>query len=746
MDLPSDGDALDRLAEIVAERVLQGLHPTGIGGRVPALEEPQLPSFPSREGIVDAPRPATLHVAGVELTQSIQHHGAAGPSYGTDNSVPLVALKSLVARALPVVSPGILSDNLTGARVSGELTLSVGNRVVYRTGPTRPTGARVGPRSSLDRSLWDEELTFSVPSKLGSGVAANLMLETLNPPLNFIVPGYYCRKGGAVVSVTVWPLLGDGSRGKGATWWQRVEFLDVPAPRVCFVRVNWTDSAGVTSTPSDADMLGTVSTAERMLPFPYFETTILATDENSTAAFATGATTPGSCNVAWDKLVAGLAVTSIFTALFGLGDIVVGFVPSAAIPAGAGSIVVGCGRGGMALFVGQQTTFAHELGHIFGRNHVAVPGDPFNDTAYPNYGGSRRSIGEVGIDTGSVPPTLYDPATNIDIMGYTRGTEGQWISPYTYRAILDARGLHQSAPADPRHVRPRLVLSVRLTRARKVLVRKAIRVDAAGVVPRPWDDATSPLSIDVLDADGQILLVHHMLYSPPRGCGCCGATSATSGREPWLDMDEVIDWPEGAASIAFHTGDEPLLTITAGEPPRLEVSDPTRDAGRLRFQVTADHPRETPAVAVLFTGDGGDTWWPIAFDPVDGVVDVEESRLPARGRCRFRVLATAELQSASLDTDEFELAATPRRMHILAPNDDCPIDAGPVSLKAMIDLHGHTMPGTADVRWRSSIEGDLGSGLVIAPDLSTGTHEITVSAPDGIGGTLEERAIIVVGG
>src|ERR1043166_5414818 len=121
------------------------------------------------------------------------------------------------------------------------------------------------------------------------------------------------------------------------------------------------------------------------------------------------------CNAAWTSLTTDLNVTRIFTALFQLGDIVFAMVPAAAIPKGAKSINSGCGRGAGGGFIGFNTTFAHELGHLYGRPHRAVPGDPTDDTNYPNYGGSRTSIGEVGIDTGTSPPTLFDPSSNGDI-------------------------------------------------------------------------------------------------------------------------------------------------------------------------------------------------------------------------------------------------------------------------------------------------------------------------------------------
>jgi hypothetical protein len=50
------------------------------------------------------------------------------------------------------------------------------------------------------------------------------------------------------------------------------------------------------------------------------------------------------------------------------------------------------------------------------------------------------------------------------------------------------------------------------------------------------------------------------------------------------------------------------------------------------------------------------------------------------------------------------------------------------------------------VRWRSSLEGELGPGLRLTAELGEGRHELTVTAPDGLGGTLSERAIIIVSG
>jgi hypothetical protein len=583
------GAELDALVDAIAQRLVArfpGIIPTpGIpnpDGPIgePDLERPNLPWDPRMSANADVPPRARIGIAGMELTQSTQYNGAAGPSYGADNSVPLIALKTLVARVYPYVSAGLsLFDNLTNSRVTGELIVSYGDRVAYRTGPTRVAGTRIGPQHSLDRTLWDEDFTGLVP---GPSLAA-LQQYHLNSSLNFIVPAYYCRGSRTTFSVRIWRAADGPSSAYHATTSQMVTFLAVPAPRVCLVRVNWTDANGNTTKPSDASMLGTTSLAERMLPFPYFETTILGIEKDSTAAFAAVSASAGGCNPAWSSLVADLAVMRIFTALFGLGDIVFGMVPAAVIPAGQKKINSGCGVEAGGCIIGYDTSFAHEVGHLYKRSHVAVPGDATSDPDYPNYGGDRHSIGEVGIDTGASPPTLYDPASTGDIMSYQ---PNRWISPYTYQRILNQWDLHQNAPADPRHVRSFLVISMRVHRVvrdmSRVEVRRAHRIEAAGMLPPRVGATLSPLSVDLLDGNERILATHHCLYVPAHAGGCCGCGNnelVSPEREPYLDLHEAIEWPgENVAALSFHCGKEPIARIEVGEAPRVEIEGP--DAAR----------------------------------------------------------------------------------------------------------------------------------------------------------------------
>lgn len=756
-----DGPDFDALVSAIAAKLAlkTPINPGTNAAFVPTPDGPSMPQIPWDPPQLPDPLipKRRLGLLGVELTQSTQHQSAGEHrgSYGDDNSVPLVALKSLIVRVYPHVRPGLaLPDTLSGARVTGELVLSIGNQVIYRAAPTSSQGVRVGRSEDIHRGLWDTEFVATTGDRLSA------TLREYNCPLNFYVPAYYCRKGRMHLSVHIWRA---NASADAVSHTEYIDFLDIAAPKLALVRVNWNDGTGTIIRPTDASMLATFGQAQRMLPFPYFETTILALEETRSGAFAAPVSN-GACNASWNSLLATLGVTSIFTALFQLGDIVVGMVPAAVIPAGATSINAGCRTTAAGVIVGQQTAIAHELGHYYGRAHIAVPGDPNNDPDYPNYGGKRRAIGETGVDTGTSPPTLYDGDSSTDLMAYSKG-EPQWISPYTYRAILDARATHQSAPATPGKVRPFLVVLIRIYRTdegfTKVELKKQHLVQAPGRAPQPEQNAVSLFSIDLVDAHRNILATHHTFYQAPLGsCGCgtsghrgracaCGNAGVPLEREPYLDLAEAIPWPENSEalhSLAFHRGGRPFAVVEVGEAPTVSLGSPSVEGGTVRIHVRADHPRQKPSVALFFSADEGASWQPVAHDPEKGDVSIEVDRLSGGDRCRFRAVATAELRSTETDSESFQLPLSRRRLFVVTPDDDCGIRPGPVLLRAVLDTRGLGAAAPHQIRWSSELVGELGTGYEITPELGEGEHIVSVTAPDGRGGTLSERAIIIVGG
>jgi hypothetical protein len=98
---------------------------------------------------------------------------------------------------------------------------------------------------------------------------------------------------------------------------------------------------------------------------------------------------------------------------------------------------------------GAANTFAHELGHLFGRGH-----SPCNVQSWdPDYPYAHGLIGSWGWGSS----TLHDPAVDTDFMGYC---DDQWVSDYTYRGLFDRmvalQGANTLLPAIS-HARIRLV-------------------------------------------------------------------------------------------------------------------------------------------------------------------------------------------------------------------------------------------------------------------------------------------------
>jgi hypothetical protein len=75
-----------------------------------------------------------------------------------------------------------------------------------------------------------------------------------------------------------------------------------------------------------------------------------------------------------------------------------------------------------------------------------------------------------------------------------------------------------------------------------------------------------------------------------------------------------------------------------------------------------------------------------------------------------------------------------------------PCESGTVDLRAFVDLRSHEGLDPQEIVWRSDILGELGRGYSLSADLEEGRHSISATIPSGLGSSVEERGIIIVGG
>jgi hypothetical protein len=158
-------------------------------------------------------------------------------------------------------------------------------------------------------------------------------------------------------------------------------------------------------------------------------------------------------------------------------------------------------------FSGAASTVAHELGHNWNRQHAPCGGPANPDPTYPY---SNGRIGVFGFDlvTGAIHDTEYR-----DVMSYC---SPEWVSDYTYEAILNYRGSSPAASVSA-SLQPALMVWGRMngsklvlepsfmTETRPVLPSRNGRyrvegVDAAGAVV--FSLAFDPERVSMDDSDG----------------------------------------------------------------------------------------------------------------------------------------------------------------------------------------------------------------------------------------------------
>lgn len=155
----------------------------------------------------------------------------------------------------------------------------------------------------------------------------------------------------------------------------------------------------------------------------------------------------------------------------------------------------------MGLDVCGAATAAHEWGHNFGRRHAPC-GDPSNpDPAYPYL---NASIGVFGLDLAR--GEIREPWEYYDLMSYCTP---EWISDYTYRAVLSFRQMEASSFDKAASDEPVLMLWGRIGATGAVL-EPAYEANTAPVLP----SRSGPYRLQGIDGAGGV--VFELAFEPHR--------------------------------------------------------------------------------------------------------------------------------------------------------------------------------------------------------------------------------------
>jgi hypothetical protein len=366
----------------------------------------------------------------------------------------------------------------------------------------------------------------------------------------------------------------------------------------------------------------------------------------------------------------------------------------------------------------------HELAHNLGAQHAWSP--TFNednhcfkaegvdirvDPAWP-YAGTAH-IQEFGIDLYSDPPVIYSPSF-YDMMAYCTLP---WISPHTYRTIFNSPFLQ----SDPTAVLPladfrpqlqsqesgTLLVSGIVYPDGTVSQPEVVRLVDTGAsftppvefIPPPGDD----YCLNVRDDDDTVLAEH---------CFDVGFIDIETGEiEPSSYFFTLPDAAaENVAEVSISKNQVSLVIVTpSNTPPKVNVIFPN-GGETLRGQQTiiweaTDADSDPLTYDVLYSGDNGQTWSPLAVRVKESTTAFNVDQLPPTYDGLIRVIAHDGFHTA---VDESDAPFT-----IDAPLDDSLSLHGPSTVKpgqtfdVTVQANQITEPGLFGIQYKLNFDPTL---------------------------------------
>lgn len=400
-----------------------------------------------------------------------------------------------------------------------------------------------------------------------------------------------------------------------------------------------------------------------------------------------------------------------------------------------------------------QRSFAHELGHLFGRCH---PDDPAPACA------GRRSptlIGETGFDvkdyipqdncdttdTGDGIPDVKCSTLN-DIMAAGKLTKEAWVHPQTYTAFLSNAVVQCSSTLElgldsfvnPDHF---LVTGVLKLSTNQGSLAPIYRLSGDAQLTPPL--AAGSQRLELRNAANSVLFGINFEVKPHNdGEGPPPDTGGFSLIVPAFDATASVVLLSRGTEVARITRSPNSPTITITSP----SANATLGAQQLIQWVASDPDGGPLTFSVQYSPDNGQTFVPLVVNTTDNTFNLATSQIAGGTNALIRVLATDGLNTTTAEVRGLAVAKKAPTVLILSPGNQQRFLAGSnvIFTGYGFDFEDGFLPDN-QLAWVSDRDGTLGSGRVLQTSrLSIGTHRITLTGRDRDGNTRSANITIVI--
>ena len=333
---------------------------------------------------------------------------------------------------------------------------------------------------------------------------------------------------------------------------------------------------------------------------------------------------------------------------------------------------------------GNKFVLAHEIGHNLGlrhanRNPIPRPNSPrvppptigcsaSANTAWPYANSTAQQWGFNPLAQRFLPASTYD------FMSYCyTPTANVWISPFDYKTLYGGAFQPRVAGPQPPSTSDLEAAPLATAGSGQVLLISgtATRDGTAGTLGAGYilASATAPISVP----NGNYCLAFSGVAGS-LGSSCFNVDFENDDPpDPDDDFIPVLDnvafalnvtFPTGATRVALTTAGRTLATIAAsGKAPVVTIQSPKkgdRMQGNIDIVWTgADSAGRALTYTLLYSSDGGQTWLPMDVDMTDSRMTLDTSEIMGGANVMFRVMATAGLDSTSVDVGPVTVLQTP---------------------------------------------------------------------------------------